>query len=165
MAPRTHPGAICFQLENGQTFKTSQCTGEERGLVAALLLWPGTLVKQVGLALASRPYLFCRNPDVDEVRILGSGECLSGIESQTDRLGVYFQPGRTPSRRDSQRCIPVALWPRKSSHGMRAARIYRKTGNLRAVQLLLGYSKRESTVRYLGIEVEAALNMAGQIDL
>jgi integrase len=54
------------------------------------------------------------------------------------------------------------------THSMRrtkAAQIYRKTGNLRAVQLLLGHTKLESTVRYLGIEVDDALNMAEQIDL
>jgi integrase len=54
------------------------------------------------------------------------------------------------------------------THSMRrtkAAQIYRKTGNLRAVQLLLGHTKLESTVRYLGIEVDGALNMAEQIEL
>ena len=54
------------------------------------------------------------------------------------------------------------------THTMRrtkAAQIYRKTGNLRAVQLLLGHTKLESTVRYLGIEVEDALSMAEQIEL
>ena len=40
-----------------------------------------------------------------------------------------------------------------------------KTGNLRAVQLLLGHTKLESTVRYLGIEVDDALSMAEQIEL
>jgi phage tail tube protein FII len=43
--------------------------------------------------------------------------------------------------------------------------IYRKTGNLRAVQLLLGHTKLESTVRYLGIEVDDALHIAEQIEL
>jgi site-specific recombinase XerC len=54
------------------------------------------------------------------------------------------------------------------THPMRhtkAAQIYRKTGNLRAVQLLLGHTKPESTVLYLGIEVDDALNIAEQIDL
>src|SRR5258706_12987419 len=54
------------------------------------------------------------------------------------------------------------------THSMRrtkAAQIYRKTGNLRAVQLLLGHTKLESTVRYLGIEVDDALNIAEQIEL
>jgi hypothetical protein len=44
-------------------------------------------------------------------------------------------------------------------------RIYRRTGNLRAVQLLLGYSKIESTVRYLGIEVDDAIEIAEKIDI
>ena len=43
--------------------------------------------------------------------------------------------------------------------------IYRRTGNLRAVQLLLGHTKVESTVRYLGIEVEDALTISEQVDL
>ena len=47
----------------------------------------------------------------------------------------------------------------------KAARIYRKTGNLRAVRLRLGHTKLESTVRYLGIEIDDALNMAEQIEL
>ena len=54
------------------------------------------------------------------------------------------------------------------THSMRrtkAAQIYRKTGNLRAVQLLLGHTKLESTVRYLGIEVEDALTISEQVEL
>jgi site-specific recombinase XerC len=47
----------------------------------------------------------------------------------------------------------------------KAAQIYRKTSNLRAIQLLLGHTKLESTVRYLGIDVDDALNMAEQIEL
>ncbi len=47
----------------------------------------------------------------------------------------------------------------------KGAQICRKTGNLRAVQLLLGHTKLESTVRYLGIEVDDALNIAEQIEL
>lgn len=49
------------------------------------------------------------------------------------------------------------------THSMRrtkASLIYRRTKNLRAVQLLLGHAKVESTVRYLGIEVDDALEMA-----
>jgi len=58
-----------------------------------------------------------------------------------------------------------ALYGTRSMRCTKAAQIYRKTGNLRAAQLLLGDTKLESTVRYLGIEVDDALNMAEQIDL
>ena len=54
------------------------------------------------------------------------------------------------------------------THSMRrskASLIYKKTKNLRAVQILLGHSKLESTVRYLGIEVDDALEIAEQIDV
>ena len=54
------------------------------------------------------------------------------------------------------------------THTMRrtkATLIYRRTKNLRAVQLLLGHRKLESTVRYLGIEVDDALEMAEQTEV
>lgn len=47
----------------------------------------------------------------------------------------------------------------------KATQIYRKTGNLRAVQLLLGHTKVDSTVRYLGVELEDALSIAERIDI
>jgi len=47
----------------------------------------------------------------------------------------------------------------------KATMLYRKTGNLRAIQLLLGHSKIDSTVRYLGVEVEDALALSEQLDL
>jgi site-specific recombinase XerC len=43
--------------------------------------------------------------------------------------------------------------------------IYRRTGNLRAVQLLLGHLEIESTVRYLDIEVDDAIEIAEKIDI
>jgi integrase len=54
------------------------------------------------------------------------------------------------------------------THSMRrtkASLIYRRTKNLRAVQLLLGHRRVESTVRYLGIEVDDALEMAEQTEV
>lgn len=66
--------------------------------------------------------------------------------------------------------VKSADLPRSSyaTHSMRrtkATLIYRKTGNLRAVQLLLGHTKIDSTVRYLGVEVEDALALAEGIEL
>ena len=54
------------------------------------------------------------------------------------------------------------------THSMRrtkATLIYRRTKNLRAVQFLLGHSKVESTVRYLGIEVDDALEISEQTEV
>jgi integrase len=54
------------------------------------------------------------------------------------------------------------------THSMRRTKptlIYRRTRNLRAVQLLLGHTKLESTVRYLGIEVDDALEIAEQTEV
>ena len=55
-----------------------------------------------------------------------------------------------------------------ATHSMRrtkATLIYRRTGNLRAAQLLLEHQKIESTVRYLGVEVDDALEIAERIEV
>jgi len=86
-------------------------------------------------------------------------------------------------RRGEDRCLTTRQYARLVSawiasigldpklfgtHSLRrtkATLIYRRTGNLRAVQLLLGHAKVESTVRYLGIEVDDALAIAEQVDI
>jgi integrase len=78
-----------------------------------------------------------------------------------------------PSRVHSQPHVTARQYARivRSAYGThsirrsKAAQIYRKTGNLRAVQLLLGHTKIESTVRYLGIEVDDALTLSEQVEL
>jgi site-specific recombinase XerC len=57
------------------------------------------------------------------------------------------------------------LYGTHSLRRTKATRIYWRTGNLRAVQLLLGHTKIESTVRYLGIEVDDAIAIAEQVDV
>jgi len=63
----------------------------------------------------------------------------------------------------------IGLDPRRyGTHSLRrtkASLIYKQTKNLRAVQLLLGHSKMESTVRYLGIDVDDALEVAEQLEI
>ena len=83
-------------------------------------------------------------------------------------------PGRSMSTRQYARLVcgwiaSIGLDPYLfGTHSLRrtkAALIYRRTGNLRAVQLLLGHTKIESTIRYLGIEVDDALAIAEQVDV
>tara|TARA_R110002012_G_scaffold85709_3_gene213609 strand:- start:1899 stop:2537 length:639 start_codon:yes stop_codon:yes gene_type:complete len=101
------------------------------------------------------------------------------IEHAGRRPGDYLFPSRSrlsPHLSPRQYARIVHAWVESAglessaygTHTMRrtkAAQIYRKTGNLRAVQLLLGHTKLESTVRYLGIEVEDALAISEQVEL
>ena len=61
--------------------------------------------------------------------------------------------------------LDPSLFGTHSLRRTKATLIYRRTGNLRAVQLLLGHTKIESTVRYLGIEVDDAIAIAEQVDI
>ena len=61
--------------------------------------------------------------------------------------------------------LDKSLFGTHSLRRTKATLIYRRTGNLRAVQLLLGHSKIKSTVRYLGIEVDDALDIAEKVDI
>ena len=61
--------------------------------------------------------------------------------------------------------VDASAYGTHSIRRTKASLIYRRTKNLRAVQLLLGHTKLESTVRYLGIEVDDALEMAEQTEV
>ena len=69
----------------------------------------------------------------------------------------------------NRRVSSIGHDPQKyGTHSIRhtkAALIYKKTGKLWAVQLLLGHTKLESTVRYLGVEVDDALKISEQVEL
>ena len=87
----------------------------------------------------------------------------------TSPRGVGQMTTRQYARLLSEWIVSIGLDPHLfGTHSLRrtkATLIYRRTGNLRAVQLLLGHTKIESTVRYLGIEVDDALSIAEQVDL
>jgi integrase len=100
------------------------------------------------------------------------------LSQRSDASNPYLFPGHGPAghlttrqyaRLLGQWLAMVGLDPCcYGTHSLRrtkATLIYKKTGNLRAVQLLLGHTKIESTVRYLGIEVDDALAVAEQIDV
>ena len=73
---------------------------------------------------------------------------------------------RAATKKPGELCSPAALVRKRASRrDSTATLIYRRTGNRRAVQLLLGHTKIESTVRYLGIEVDDALAIAEQVDV
>lgn len=61
--------------------------------------------------------------------------------------------------------LDPAIYGTHTMRRTKATLIYRRTKNLRAVQLLLGHSKLESTVRYLGIEVDDALEISEQTEI
>ena len=101
------------------------------------------------------------------------------LKVRPKRLGDYLfesrgRPDRCISTRQYSRLVTswiagIGLDSRLfGTHSLRrtkATLIYRRTGNLRAVQLLLGHTKIESTVRYLGIEVDDAIAIAEQVDV
>ena len=92
---------------------------------------------------------------------------------------THLWPGRfhdRPHISTRQYARLVRLWVQSiglepsayGTHSMRrtkVAQIYKKTGNLRAVQLLLGHTKMDSTVRYLGVELEDALAISEAVEM
>ena len=99
---------------------------------------------------------------------------LAWLECRGGALDDFAFPSRTDgtahiSTRQYARLVDewvTAIGLRREDYGThslrrtKAAIIYKQTGNLRAVQILLGHTKIESTVRYLGVDVEDALMLA-----
>jgi integrase len=104
---------------------------------------------------------------IDEYLLQRAGGCSPYLFSGSGRAGHLTT--RQYARLLAEWLTMIGLDPRfYGTHSLRrtkATLIYKKTGNLRAVQLLLGHMKIESTVRYLGIEVDDALAVAEQIDV
>lgn len=75
------------------------------------------------------------------------------------------QYARIVQSRVSQIGLDPSAYGTHSMGRTKASLIYKRTKNLRAIQLLLGYTNLESTVRYLGIEVDNTLEMAEQTEV
>jgi integrase len=138
-------------------------------------VWAGGRVRDRGTVIqkkTGRPVQF----EITEQTRTSIGDWLSKVELRNTR---YLFPSRfrtRPHLSTRQYARIVHAWVESAgldtsaygTHSMRrtkAAQIYKKTGNLRAVQLLLGHTKLESTVRYLGIEVDDALSISEQVEL
>ena len=103
----------------------------------------------------------------------------SWIEKAGLRPNSYLFPSRVDesshlSRRQYARIVDrwvseigldTALYGTHTLRRTKASLIYRRTKNIRAVQLLLGHTKIESTVRYLGIDVDDALELSEQTEV
>ncbi len=101
-------------------------------------------IKQAGLK--SESYLFPSR--VNRSPHLGTRQYARIVDGWVEEIGLDPAAYGTHSKRRTKPTL-----------------IYRRTKNLRAVQLLLGHSKLESTVRYLGIEVDDALEIAEQTEV
>jgi integrase len=105
---------------------------------------------------------------IDEyVKVAGKkhGEFLFASRSNRGRCISTRQYARLVSEWIASIGLDANRFGTHSLRRTKATLIYRRTGNLRAVQILLGHSKIESTVRYLGIEVDDALAIAEQVDV
>ncbi len=100
---------------------------------------------------------------------LGTVRRVAGDYLFTGRRGERCLTTRQYARLVSDWIGSIGLDPSLfGTHSLRrtkATLIYRRTGNLRAVQLLLGHTKIESTVRYLGVEIDDALVISEQVDV
>ena len=101
---------------------------------------------------------------ITEARLRESDWLFPSRKDQTKHLTAR-QYARLVHRWIAEVGLETSRYGTHSLRRTKATLIYRKTGNLRAVQILLGHTKIESTVRYLGVEVDDALAIAEHVDL
>ena len=101
---------------------------------------------------------------IDDLAMIGSDFLWSGRFRDPDHIST-----RQYARLVKSWVASIGLEPSSyGTHSMRrtkVAQIYKKTGNLRAVQLLLGHTKMDSTVRYLGVDLEDALAISEGVEI
>lgn len=106
-----------------------------------------------------------RNSQVDTNREFLGDEMYSDRPVVIRSGGEDSKTARSGGLQDKQYRLDDSGFGTHSLRRTKVAQLYRETGNLRAVQLLLGHAKIETTVRYLGVEVDDALRLAEQIEL
>jgi site-specific recombinase XerC len=123
-----------------------------------------------------------RGCDLVKIKI---GDLVSGAKIRTRAIVIQQKTGRPVQfeltadvraslltwleRRGDEWMTAIGLRRAKyGTHSMRrtkASMIYKATGNLRAIQILLGHTKIENTVRYLGVDIEDALVLAERTEI
>ena len=97
------------------------------------------------------------------------GGPLEDMPSQAASIACHHMSTRQYARLVDEWVTAIGL--RRAEYGThslrrtKASMIYKATGNLRAVQILLGHTKIENTVRYLGVDIEDALTLAEHTDI
>ena len=133
-----------------------------------------TIVRYGAIVLVSAHACLDAASDASSLRTIGDGRSYTKavigiarrISGRGDKGGLTT---RQYARLVQEWVASIGLDPAKfGTHSLRrtkAVLIYRRTGDLRAAQLLLWHSKIESTVRYLGIEVDDAIEIAEKIEI
>ena len=101
---------------------------------------------------------------IDDPAMAGSDFLWPGRFHEPDHISTR-QYARTVKRWVASIGLEPSAFGTHSLRRIKVAQIYKKTGNLRAVQLLLGHTKMDSTVRYLGVDVEDALSISEGIEI